>query len=105
MQISDYVEHGHAGHVCKHLLQACGGQPLPVHDHQQGGPGLRLQHGGGQAKHQPGCVRLECIVIYNIIKSDSGPPAPALGFPGSRTYYQPAFGHVKPFLAFRTQYP
>ena len=31
--------------------------------------------------------------------------APSLGFPGSRTYYQPAFGHVQPFLAFRTQYP
>merc|ERR1711892_897942 len=35
----------------------------------------------------------------------SGPPVPAVGFPGSRTYYQPAFGHVKPFLAFRAEYP
>merc|ERR1712106_1234910 len=35
----------------------------------------------------------------------SGPPAPSLGFPGSRTYYQPAFGHVQPFLAFRATYP
>merc|ERR1712106_981228 len=35
----------------------------------------------------------------------SGAPAPSLGFPGSRTYYQPAFGHVQPFLAFRATYP
>ena len=56
VQISDYIELGHAnaGHVCQHLLHACGGQPLPLHDHQQGGPGLRLQHGGGQAEYQPG---------------------------------------------------
>ena len=57
VQISDYIEHGHAGHVCQHLLHACGGQPLPLHDHHQGGPGLKLQHGGGQAEHQPGGVR------------------------------------------------
>ena len=54
VQIVDYIDRGHAG---QHLLHARGGQPLPLHDHQQGGPGLRLQHGGGQAEHQPGGLR------------------------------------------------
>ena len=57
VQISDYIKYVDAGHVCQHPLHACGGQPLPLHDHQQGGPGLRLQHGGGQAEHQPGGLR------------------------------------------------
>ena len=30
----------------------------------------------------------------------SGPPAPAIGFPGTSTYYQRSYGHVTPFLAF-----
>ena len=108
MQTSDYTEHGHAGDVCQHLLHACGGQPLPVHDHQQGGPGVRLQHGGGQAEHEPGGIRLvllKCETLFKQTEIIPGPPAPSLGFPGSQTYYQTAFGHVAPFLAFRTAYP
>merc|ERR1712203_407891 len=30
----------------------------------------------------------------------SGPPAPALAFPGTSTYYQRSYGHVTPFVAF-----
>ena len=58
MQTIDFTEHGDAGDVCQHLLHACGGQPLPFHGHQQGGPGVRLQHGGEQAEHEPGGIRL-----------------------------------------------
>ena len=68
MQTSDYTEHGDAGDVCQHLLHACGGQPLPVHDHQQGGPGVRLQHGGGQAEHEPGGIRLVLLKCQPIFK-------------------------------------
>ena len=58
MQTCDDVEHGDARDVCEHHpLPAGSGQPLPVHDHQQGGPGVRLQHGCGQAEHEPGGVR------------------------------------------------
>ena len=32
VQISDYFEHGDTGHLCQHLLHACGGQPLPLHE-------------------------------------------------------------------------
>ena len=30
----------------------------------------------------------------------SGPPAPDIGFPGTSTYYQRSYAHVKPFVAF-----
>ena len=108
VQTSDYTEHGDAGDVCQHLLHACGGQPLPVHDNQQGGPGVRLQLGGGQAEHEPGGVRLgllKCQTLFEKAELIPGPPAPSLGFHGSQTYYQTAFVHVAPFLAFRTDYP
>ena len=82
MQTSDYTEHGDAGDVCQHLLHACGGQPLPVHVHQQGGPGIRLQHGGEQAEHEPGGIRLvllKCQTLFEKAENSRSPcPLPRI---------------------------
>ena len=51
---------------------------------------------------------LSKLFIATVLKKSpslAGPPAPYVGFPGSRTYYQPAFRHIAPFLAFNTKYP
>ena len=37
---------------------------------------------------------------YFINTTILGPPAPYVSFPGTATYYQRSYGHVKPFLAF-----